>query len=175
MRPSPRSTATPIWPSSFAIVDTSRSWGRLESASGFSVSSAAHMMGSAAFFAPEMRTSPSSGRPPVIFSLSTLLPLLRRQGLHGQSVDLLTHAVAERLVDQLVALHAALARESIGHDHGLEVLAVADHLDVLAGEAAFDALLDAVRGYQCRFSFLCPELVTGFEQHKTQARHRTEA
>ena len=28
------------------------------------------MIGSAAFFAPETRTSPSSGRPPVIFSLS---------------------------------------------------------------------------------------------------------
>jgi hypothetical protein len=28
------------------------------------------MIGSAAFFAPEIRTSPSSGRPPVILSLS---------------------------------------------------------------------------------------------------------
>ena len=32
--------------------------------SGFAVSSAAHMIGSAAFFAPEMRISPSSGGRP---------------------------------------------------------------------------------------------------------------
>src|SRR5688572_11652014 len=157
MRPSPRSTPTPICPRSFAMVDTSRSCGRLESASRFAVSSAAHMIGRAAFFAPEMRTSPSSGRPPVIFSLSTLLPLLRRQCLHGQSVDLLTHAVAERLVDQLVALHPALARESIGHDHGLEVLAVADHLDVLAGEAAFDAAFHAFGGHHSQVLSLSPD------------------
>src|SRR5688572_4285154 len=140
MRPSPRSTPTPIWPSSFAMVETSRSCGRLESASGFSVSSAAHMIGRAAFFAPEMRTSPSSGRPPVIFSLSILLPFFGRQRLHRERVDLLAHAIAERLVNQLVALHAALACERIGHHHRLEVLAVADDFDVLADEAAFDAL-----------------------------------
>ncbi len=35
--------------------------GTLESASGFSVRSAAHMIGSAAFFAPDTATSPSSG------------------------------------------------------------------------------------------------------------------
>jgi hypothetical protein len=55
---------------SFAMVDTSISRGTLESASGFGVSSAAHMMGNAAFFAPDTVTSPSSGPPPLILSLS---------------------------------------------------------------------------------------------------------
>jgi len=52
------------------MVDTSISRGTLESASGFGVSSAAHMMGNAAFFAPDTVTSPSSGPPPLILSLS---------------------------------------------------------------------------------------------------------
>ena len=45
------------------MVRTSMSRGTFSSASGASVSSAAHMIGSAAFFAPETRTSPASGRP----------------------------------------------------------------------------------------------------------------
>ena len=95
------------------MVVTSRSRGTLVSASGFAVSSAAHMIGSAAFFAPETRTSPSSGRPPVIACqlIHRLLPLLGRERLHRQRVDLLAHALAERRVDELVALHAALAGE----------------------------------------------------------------
>jgi hypothetical protein len=52
------------------MVETSRRRGTLVMVSGFELRSAAHMMGSAAFFAPEMRTSPSSGRPPRILSLS---------------------------------------------------------------------------------------------------------
>src|SRR3954471_20028088 len=144
------SAVTPIWRSSLAIVRTSMRYGTLLRRSGCSLSSAAHMMGSAAFFAPEMRTSPSSGRPPRMRSLSTGAPLFRGQRAHGERVDLLAHAAAERGVHHLVALHAALAREPGGDHHGLEVLAVADHLDVLALQVRFDALLDAVRrDHQC--------------------------
>src|SRR5262245_257611 len=143
MPPSARSTPTPIWPSSFAMVDTSRSRGRLERRSGRSVSSAAHMIGSAAFFAPEMRISPLSGRPPVILSLSMVLfyppivaelwraagvfPFLGREGLHRERMDLFAHPVPERGVHQLVALHPAASGELRGHDQGLEMLAVARH------------------------------------------------
>ena len=63
------------------------------------------------------------------------------------------HALAERLVDQLMALDAAFARKLAGNHHGLEMLAVADDLDVLASEARFDTALYAVRGDQWRFSF----------------------
>src|SRR5204863_3902699 len=104
----PRSTSTPICARSFAMVEISIRRGTLASLSGFSVSSAAQRIGSAAFFAPEIRISPSRRCPPSIFSLSSA-PLLGSQGLHRQRVDLLAHAVAERGVDLLVALHAVLS------------------------------------------------------------------
>src|SRR5437764_1466543 len=140
----PRSTSTPMRASSFAMVETSIRRGTRRSASGCEVSSAAHMIGSAAFFAPEMRTSPCSGPPPVMRSLSTALPLRGGQGAHRKRVDLLAHAVAERGVNQLVPLHAATALESRRYDERLEVLAVARDLAVPAGEARLDAGLDAL-------------------------------
>ena len=69
--PSPRSSiATPICDSSVRIVRTSLSRGTWVSASGSSVRSEAHRIGSAAFFAPETATVPASGRPPSMTSLS---------------------------------------------------------------------------------------------------------
>src|SRR5215213_2420636 len=140
------SAVTPIWRNSFAIVRTSMRYGTLVSRKGCSLRSAAHMIGSAAFFAPEMLISPSSGRPPRMRSLSTGAPLLGGQGLHRQRMNLFAHAIAERGVDHLVALHAVLAGEARCHDQRLEMLAVADHLHVLARELGFDALLDAFGG-----------------------------
>src|SRR5262245_57552359 len=153
-------TSTPICASSFDMVRTSMSRGRLVSLSGPSVSSAAHRIGSAAFFAPETRIAPSRRRPPRIFSLSMdqplsavkmaflgrrsgFPPLVGRERLHGERVDLFAHPVAERGIYQLVALHAALAGEGRRDDQCLEVLAVAEHLEVLAGEPGLDAGLDA--------------------------------
>src|SRR5688572_11960660 len=138
-----RSTSTPIRASSRAMVETSMSRGTLESASGSSVSSAAHMIGSAAFFAPEMATSPSSGRPPLILSLSTRAPLLGRERAHGKRVNFLPHALAERGVDELVTLHAAAAGERARDHEGLEMRSVAEHLHVLAGEPGLDSRLHA--------------------------------
>src|SRR5678815_3000595 len=144
-------TCTPICDSSFAMVRTSIRRGTFASLSVRSVSSAAHRIGRAAFFAPETRISPSRVRPPVIFSLSTgLLPFLGGQGLHGKRMDLLAHAVAQRGVHQLVTLHAALAGERRRDDDRLEMLPVADHLEVLAREAGRDAGFDAFRvDHQC--------------------------
>ena len=65
-----RSTVTPMPRSSRAIVPTSASGGTFDRCSGSSVSSAAAMIGSAAFLAPATAISPRSGTPPVIFSLS---------------------------------------------------------------------------------------------------------
>src|SRR5512138_3709639 len=150
MAPSSRSTDTPICRRSFAIVATSISAGTLPRRSGRDVSSDAHMIGSAAFLAPEIRISPSSGTRPRMRSLSTGAPLLRRQGAHGKRVDFLAHALAERRVDELMALHAAAPVELRRDDQRLEVLPVADDLDVLAGEPVLDALLDAFGGdHQC--------------------------
>src|SRR5882672_1230561 len=126
MRPSAGgSAATPIWRRSLAMVRTSISCGTLERRSGCALRSAAHMIGSAAFFAPDTRTSPSSGRPPRMRSLSTGFPLLRSQRAHRQCVDFLAHALAERRVNELMALHPIASGELLGNDQRLEVLAVA--------------------------------------------------
>src|SRR5438132_6900058 len=123
-------SSTPIWRRSFAMVRTSMSCGTLASRSGSTLRSAAHIIGSAAFFAPETCTSPSSGTPPWMRSLSSGAPLLRRERAHRQRVDLLAHAIAERRIDELVALHAAAPGKFVGDDQCLEMLAVAHHLDM---------------------------------------------
>src|SRR5579859_3633681 len=141
--------------SNFAIVATSIRRGTLSSASGRSVSSAAHMIGSAAFLAPETRISPSSGLPPVMRSLSTGLPLLWRHGAHRQRVDLPAHPVTERTVHELVALHPVAALELARHDQGLEMLPVARDLEVLALQACRDALLDALSAHHRSIPAVC--------------------
>src|SRR5262249_47814121 len=72
---------------------------------------------------------------------------LRRQRLHRKCVDLLAHALTERRVHELVPLDAIPALEFLRHDDGLEMLAVADHLDVLASESRLNALLHAFNGH----------------------------
>src|SRR5690606_6223733 len=106
------------------MVEMSLRCGRLESCSGPAVSRLAQRMGSAAFLAPEMATSPASGVPPLMISLSTSAapvfrgPFLGREGLHRQRVQFA--AVEMRLqhrIDALLALHAVLAGE-FGADDG---------------------------------------------------------
>lgn len=58
-------------------------------------------------------------------------------------MDFLAHAVAERRVNQLVALHPIAALERPADDHRLEMLAIANDFEVLAGEPAADSLLHA--------------------------------
>src|SRR5580658_1663905 len=104
-------TVAPILPSSSTVVVTSLRCGTLATTTGSRASSAPARMGSVAFFAPEMRTSPSSGTPPWICNLSMLaLPsLLWRQRLDGQRMDLTPHELPERAIDELVPGKAALA------------------------------------------------------------------
>ena len=73
-------TLAPMRPSSSIIVVTSRRCGTLPIETGPSASSAPARIGRAAFFAPEMRTSPSRGTPPRICSLSKPAPLSPRRG-----------------------------------------------------------------------------------------------
>ena len=68
-------------------------------------------------------------------------------------MDLLAHALTQRRVDELVALHAAAAGELGRYHQSLEMLAVANHLDALAGEPRLDAALYAFRGDQLCFSY----------------------
>jgi hypothetical protein len=64
-------TSTPMRRKSFTVVAISFSCGTLVSTTRESASSVAARIGSAAFFAPEICTSPSRRVPPVITSLST--------------------------------------------------------------------------------------------------------
>src|SRR5712671_5788804 len=97
------------------MVLTSLRCGTLESVSCSSVSSAAHISGSAAFFAPETRISPESGTPPWMMSLS-IRGFLGGERAHRQRMNLPAHAFPERRIDELMALHAALAAERLAHD-----------------------------------------------------------
>jgi hypothetical protein len=78
----------------------------------------------------------------------TLRPIFGRQGLHGQRMDFLAHAIAQRLVYELMALHPGFSAEGFAHDHGLEVLTVADHFQMLALEMVFDIALYIVGSNQ---------------------------
>src|SRR5215467_4511227 len=122
-------TSTPICDSSRTMVLTSRRCGTLESVSSSSVSSAAHMRGSAAFFAPETRISPESRAPPWMTSLS--IRFLGRERAHRQRVDLRSHALAQRRVHELVALDPALSTKRLAHDQRLEMLSVSGDPDLL--------------------------------------------
>src|SRR4029079_380626 len=153
---SSKATLAPNTPSTRAKVCVSRSLGTLRSRWTPGVSSVAAITGSAAFFEPEIRTVPSSGFPPRTSSLSTGAPLLRRDSLHRQCVDFLAHALAQCGIDELVTLHAAPALEFLRHDHRLEMLSVADHLDVLAREAGLDSCFDAFSGYHVTLEACSP-------------------
>ena len=55
-------------------------------------------------------------------------------------MNLFAHPVAQRSIDELVALHPASPGESRTHHNRLEMLAVATHLKVFALQACNDAL-----------------------------------
>src|SRR6202008_853847 len=101
--------------------------GTLATTTGSSASSAPARIGSVAFLAPEMRTSPSRAVPPWICSLSIsicwprfrrtlLLRLFRGERLDRQRVDPAPHVLTERAVDELVPGEAALPGE-LARDH----------------------------------------------------------
>src|SRR5579862_1594795 len=131
-------TVTPMRPSNSMVVVTSCRCGTLPIVTGPSASSAPARMGSVAFLAPEMRTSPSSGSPPVICSLSTpplrrclpRVPLLRRVRLDRERMDLAADALAERAVDQLMPRQRTQPLEGGSHQSSAEVRVVlGEHLD----------------------------------------------
>src|SRR6056297_69193 len=141
-------TPTPMRPSSSMVVVTSCRWGTLPMRTGASASRVPARMGRAAFFAPEMRTSPSRRWPPPTSSLS--MPragsvagrhLRRRQRAYGQRVDLSAHPVTQRAIDLLVALQRPQALELVGHHQGAEMDVVLRlHFDPGRGQARPDQL-----------------------------------
>src|SRR3984885_425007 len=134
-------TETPMRPSSSIMVVTSCKCGTLDTVTGPSASRHPARMGRVAFFAPEIRISPSSAMPPLICNLSTSLrsELLRRKHLQRQRVNLIAHGFPQGAVHHLMALHGSLAGEFRCNHHGLEMhVVVALDERLAAGQAAFD-------------------------------------
>src|SRR5579872_999118 len=142
-------TVAPIRPSNSTVVVTSFRCGTFATTTGSSASSAPASMGSVAFLAPEMRTSPSSGTPPWICNLSMSAPraeLFGCQRLDGQGVNGPTHLVAQCPVDELVTGDAALAGKLRRNNACREMsIVVRFHMDVGAGQAGTDQLCDLFR------------------------------
>ena len=154
VRLAPRRRCTPICASSARIVRTSFSCGTLVSVSGSAVSSAAHRIGSAAFLAPETRTSPSSAAPAFDDELIHAIepasaaapPTLRASGssstARGSPRACGRRAPRRRAGGAATRDRPAKRRR---HDQRLEVLAVAGDLDVRRrrGRLRCDALMDS--------------------------------
>ncbi|MCY1183126.1 hypothetical protein D9M73_237210 [compost metagenome] len=79
---------TPMRPNSSIMVVMSCRCGRLPTVTGVSASRVAARIGRAAFFAPEMRISPSRGEPPVMISLSMAMISPRAQERSAQAARL---------------------------------------------------------------------------------------
>src|ERR1700756_4207842 len=122
-------TVAPMRPRSSTVVVTSFRCGTFATTTGSSASKEAARIGSVAFLAPEMRTSPSRGTPPWICSLSMLVlrGLVGRQGLDRQGVDLAPHELPERAVDELMARQRTLAGEFARHHAGRKMRVVIRH------------------------------------------------
>src|SRR6056297_30313 len=150
-------TSTPMRCSSEMVVVTSLRWGTLATVTRSEASSVAARIGKVAFLAPEIRISPSSAAPPVIFSLSIVeagppgasalaAPFVRRERADREGVDLATHAFAEAAIDHLVAPERPLTLELRAHDDGLEMgIVVAGHPRPGVGQALLDKLRDFLR------------------------------
>src|SRR3990167_4397718 len=145
-------SCTPIAPSSSMVVVTSCRCGTLPIEIGPSASSVAARMGSTAFLAPEICTSPFSGSPPVITifamwsgvsGLGGLVCFFGCQCAQGQGVDFAAHLLAQRGIDHAVAGQRQLAGEGVADHGGLEMHpVVAANLGAGAGQAGFDEFLD---------------------------------
>src|SRR3981081_2224470 len=145
-------TVPPILPSSSTVVVTSFRCGTFATTTGSSASSAAARIGSVAFLAPEMRTSPSRGTPPWICSLSMLIlrGFFGRQRLDRQGVYLATHELSERAVYELVARDALQLRERARDDvRGKMGVVIRLHAHLCSREACADQPRDVFSVHWC--------------------------
>src|SRR5580700_5396094 len=145
-------TVAPMRPSSSTVVVTSFRCGTFATTTGSRASSAPARIGSVAFLAPEMRTSPSSATPPWICNLSMLIA---PRFFDRQRVDLPAHELAERAVDELVARQAAQRRELARDDARTEVRTVLRlDLHVRSGQAGADEARNFFRVHGVKFTCL---------------------
>ncbi|SAE05543.1 Uncharacterised protein [Enterobacter cloacae] len=92
-----RSTLVPNWPSNFMVVSISFSFGTFWISTGSSASSAAKRMGSAAFLAPEIVTSPWRRVGPCTRNLSIVCSLINSTVLRAFRPQLKNRLVCDRV------------------------------------------------------------------------------
>ena len=73
-------------------------------------------------------------------------PLIRREGLHRKGVDFFAHTVAQRGINDLVALHARFSGERAGNDDRLKMRAVALDGEMIANQFVANVCLYCFRG-----------------------------
>src|SRR5574343_452306 len=139
-------TPTPMSPSRRSMVEMSFRCGTLVKWTGSEVNNEAQRIGSAAFLAPDMATSPERTLPPSINNLSTLCaPFFRGQGFEGKCMQFPgIQFFLQGLIHALLTLHTAHPGKFVTDHEGLKVLAIAIQLQVFAGHASKDQLLDMV-------------------------------
>src|SRR5690606_27661548 len=115
--------------SRLSVVPMSRNSGTFSSDTTSEVSRLAQRMGSAAFLAPEIETSPASGFPPRMTSLAIGLRLIlcRRQRAHRQGMDFCFHTFAQGGVHDLVTRDQTLAFKGGAYDQRFKMGAIANH------------------------------------------------
>src|SRR5690606_3159715 len=143
---------TPKRPNSSIIVVMSCRWGRLHTVTGVSASKVAARIGSAEFFAPEMRISPSRRWPPVIISLSiglstplgsgTLGPVGAAEEFHGDGMNAaIGNPGIEVCINLLLALHRAQGHQLVADQVQLKIAAFPFHIHLDTRQSGFQETL----------------------------------
>jgi hypothetical protein len=101
-------------------------------------------------------------------------PFGRRERLHRQSVDLLAHSIAQRLIDALMSGHAVGAFKLGRDDGGKKVAPVALDLDMLTHESVSDETLDFVGGGIRHDAVILAERRAAAEQEHSDTEERGE-
>src|SRR5690606_30260088 len=159
-------TSTPMLRSNAIMVVMSLRCGTLRTVIGQSDSSVAARIGSAEFFAPEIRISPWSGTPPRIssFSMDNLkyesicegplcsarpgsavqpLPFFRRQRFHVDCVDRsIGNFGLQSRINQLLFFDGRQPLEHIANHEHIEVATVTGHFHLAGGQTAEQQLFD---------------------------------
>ncbi len=77
-------------------------------------------------------------------------------------MNLFAHAIPQRPIDDLMLLDPRLAPELRTHDHRLEMMAIAGHVNVIARKVLLNIGLDLFRGDHKKLPSIA-QLVAAFE------------
>src|SRR5690554_6220446 len=149
---SPTTGCTPMRPKSSIMVVMSCRCGRLAMVTASSASRVAARIGSAEFFAPEMRISPSRRLPPVIINLSIrvlscwvrlpVVPGFAGKKFHGDRMDAaIGDRAVEQRIDLLLMLDRRQRRQFVTDQQQLKVAAFAFHFHLCLGQMLLQQLL----------------------------------